>query len=214
MRYPCLPDFFPPSMTLDNWVQPSGERSFAQVHIAAVPVEVDDVVRTTGLLGVLKFLLELLVRRRPQGRDVEPSEVIAKVLKKAVGYRAEGDVVGSARTADHVQEANASFIGFRHRYEAEVGIGLDADEGLHAKGDRRVGLGIAHEFPRNGSGFRDLGFDLDPQVREFVQHAIKETLNIAGFPQAFSRKARPRAAFMRLSICSTWTLSTMSAFWR
>ena len=159
-------------------LEPIGQAGVAQVLVHAVPVEVDDVVGPPGGLGVGQFLLQLLEGGRPQGGDVEAGEVFAQVLQQPVGHRPQFDVVSAARPADDVQQPDASLVGRRHGDEADVRIRLDPHERLHAQGDGRIGLGVAHQFPGNGRGLRDARGDFNPQVGQLFPHGEPDGLRI------------------------------------
>ena len=151
-------------------------------------VEVDDVVRASSFFGVGEFFLELFVGGGTQSGDVVAAAVFAEVLQEAIGHGAEGDVLRPSGAADDVEKADASAFGLRHGYETDVRIGLDADEGLHAQRDGRVGLRLVHQFPWNRGGFGDPGRDLNAQVRKIIPDAGPEILCVVIGPQDFPVK--------------------------
>ena len=62
--------------------QPIGQSRAAQIRVAAVAVEMDDVVGPSGGLCVGEFVLELLERGRAEGGDVETAKVRPRSCKR------------------------------------------------------------------------------------------------------------------------------------
>src|SRR6185436_7406503 len=124
----------------------------------------DNVIWAARFFGVGEFSLELFESRRTEGLYVEAGSSFTEVLQEAISHGAEFYVRGSARATRDVKKTNAAVLCRRTGNEKNIGLRLNANEGLHTERDRGIHFGIAHQFPGNRCGLGDTRSDFNSQV--------------------------------------------------